>query len=390
MSLDYAYTIQPLSVTVHTLTGRAFTWASDHPNFDKVKDALRENADVFDIIDLMDIRKAILNATSNNGNVRVDRGGVFYKDVIVHGTITERILDHIGQDLPVLPLLNFLDNLLQNTRREAVLSLYDFLESNEVPITPDGEFLVYKKVDEDYRDYYTGQFDNSLGAVVEVEPWQVESDRERTCSNGLHVCARKYLPSYYGGSGHVVICSVNPAHVVAVPHDYDNAKMRVYKYTVVGELTEEDKADIFDDASLIEPGEDMDHVRWDKEIVLADPAKVDAGLDPSYPDESEDYEDNYDDEPYYDGGDDDDDLDYDEDCAANPTIVIIEGDDDVEEEPVTYSSPIIDDDPTNSDPFSFLTGGGDVGDVDDDEYELVIRIPADFEEDDEDDDEIPR
>jgi hypothetical protein len=34
-----------------------------------------------------------------------------------------------------------------------------------------------------------------------------------------------------------MICKVNPADVVAIPNDYNNTKMRVWTYEVVGEVT---------------------------------------------------------------------------------------------------------------------------------------------------------
>lgn len=266
---NYASIITNQSITVHTPSGRAFTWQNDHPNFDNVKDAIRCGEDVTVIEGYMDVRAAIIKATAAYGNVSVRGDNVYYKDRPIHGTITERILQHLREDLPVEPLLAFADNLFQNQRKSAVESLYDFLEANKIPFTDDGHFLVYKKVNDEYRDYYTGTFDNSVGTVVRVEPNEVEEDRDMTCSNGLHVCARHYLPAYYGGTGHVMICKVNPAHVVAVPRDYNNSKMRVYQYEVIGELNEEAKADIFDKVIYVDPADAplSDDVNWGENFV---------------------------------------------------------------------------------------------------------------------------
>lgn len=262
---EYAHIISPGSLTIVTVSGREFTWAKDHPNFEKVKEAIRASASAEEIEALMDVRGSLLKATASYGNVRIEGDTVYYKDRPIHNTLTERILQHLNEQLPVEPLLRFADNLFKNQRKSAVDSLYDFLESNKIPITDDGCFLVYKKVNENYRDYYSGNFDNSVGSSPEVAPWEVEEDRERTCSKGLHVCARHYLPAYYGGSGHVMVCKVNPEHVVAVPRDYNNSKMRVFKYEVIGELNQEDKAEIFDRAAYVAPnhqGPLQDQVQW--------------------------------------------------------------------------------------------------------------------------------
>jgi hypothetical protein len=63
----------------------------------------------------------------------------------------------------------------------------------------------------------------------------VDEDPDRTCSHGLHVCSFDYLPHFSHANGHVVVCKVNPADVVAIPRDYNNTKMRVCRYEVVGE-----------------------------------------------------------------------------------------------------------------------------------------------------------
>jgi hypothetical protein len=272
---EYSSIISPGSITIVTPNGREFTWAKDHPRFSHVKDAVRGGASAEEI--------EVMKAAAKWGNVEIKGDTVYYKDKPIHNTLTERILQHLNEQLPVEPLLRFADNLFKNQRREAVESLYDFLEANKIPITPDGCFLVYKKVNDNYRDYYSGNFDNSIGKTCEVEPWEVEADREQTCSKGLHVCARHYLPSYYGGSGHVMICKVDPGHVVAVPRDYNNSKMRVFKYEVIGELNEEDKAEVFDRASYVAPGNEgalKGHATWsDDWLAGADDSEEEDGSD---------------------------------------------------------------------------------------------------------------
>ncbi len=63
---------------------------------------------------------------------------------------------------------------------------------------------------------------------------EVDENSEVTCSQGLHVASYSYMDHYPGER--IVICKVNPKDVVAVPADYNNAKMRVSGYEVVGEV----------------------------------------------------------------------------------------------------------------------------------------------------------
>ena len=125
---------------------------------------------------------------------------------------------------------------MRNPSKRAVDELYGFLEKNSLPITPDGCFLAYKRVRGDYKDCYTGTMDNSVGCVVEMERNMVDDNRDNTCSAGLHFCSHDYLRSFSGER--TVIVKINPADVVSIPSDYDNAKGRTCRYEVIGEVAQ--------------------------------------------------------------------------------------------------------------------------------------------------------
>lgn len=136
-------------------------------------------------------------------------------------------------------ILKFVSNLLQNPSARAVRELHRFLEVNDLPMTPDGCFLAYKKVQFDYLDFHSKTFDNSVGKEVSMVRNKVDDNPDQTCSAGLHVCSESYLPHYGSNSpaiNRIVVCKVNPADVVSIPRDYNNAKLRCCKYYVVDEL----------------------------------------------------------------------------------------------------------------------------------------------------------
>jgi hypothetical protein len=137
---------------------------------------------------------------------------------------------------PIEPLVNFMENLMTNPSKRAVTELYGFLEKNSLPITPDGYFLAYKKVRQNYFDCHTGTMDNSVGKVVEMERNEVNDNKDQTCSTGLHFCSQEYLPHFGGGDSRVVIVKINPRDVVSIPSDYNNAKGRACRYEVIGEV----------------------------------------------------------------------------------------------------------------------------------------------------------
>jgi hypothetical protein len=161
--------------------------------------------------------------------------------------IKKRILDMIKDIENASTKFNFsifgkfLSRLYQNPSFKVVEQLYRFMEHNKLPITQDGTFLAYKKVDFDYKDLYSHTIDNSIGQTPTLTRNMVEDDPNKTCSHGLHVCSKDYLPEYGSNIStinRVIIVEVDPIDVVSVPLDYNNAKMRVCKYTVIDEITD--------------------------------------------------------------------------------------------------------------------------------------------------------
>lgn len=188
--------------------------------------------------------------TWTQGKVSVVGNELLYDGEVLHGTLSKRVLDMYAEGFDITPMVRFIENLKLNPSFTAVEELYLFLEAGSMPITDDGCFLAYKKVGVDYKDCYTGTIDNSVGATPSMKRNEVDDDRNRTCSRGLHFCALEYLSCYYGSSGHIMIVKINPADVVAIPSDYNNTKGRCWTYEVVKEYecTNKEKAEYFNQA----------------------------------------------------------------------------------------------------------------------------------------------
>jgi hypothetical protein len=140
----------------------------------------------------------------------------------------------LQEGFPIEPMVNFMENLYQNPSKRSVDELYNFLEKSQLPITPDGHFLAYKKVRANYMDCHTGTMDNSVGKIVEMERNEVDDNKDRTCSAGLHFCSLGYL-GHFGGE-RIMIVKINPRDVVSIPSDYNDTKGRACRYEVIGEL----------------------------------------------------------------------------------------------------------------------------------------------------------
>ncbi|WP_018234433.1 hypothetical protein [Thioalkalivibrio thiocyanodenitrificans] len=216
--------------------GRSHAISRESKIYEEVVDAIRMGAGESAILDMIEREEARLNkATQITDAISVKAGQVFHRDQPVDLRLTEYMIRMLDEGFDLVPMANFLENLLKNPSYRAKYGLYDFIEYGRMPITPDGCFLAYKAVNPDYTDIRTGTVDNSIGAEPSMPRNEVDEDPDQTCSKGYHVCSFDYLPRYSHNNGRVMVAKVNPADVVAVPRDYRNTKMRICRYEVVAE-----------------------------------------------------------------------------------------------------------------------------------------------------------
>lgn len=178
------------------------------------------------------------------GQFTVQNGEIFVNGIQAPTALSKKILAFSNEGLPCEPLVKFTEKLQKNPSFRAVNELFQFLEKNDHPITEEGNFIAYKRVRGDFKDIYTGTFDNSVGSYVEMPRNRVNEDPTQTCSYGLHVANWDYAHNQYGTRGPdstdiMLEVEVNPADVVAVPVDYNQAKMRVCAYKVLSVIDKE-------------------------------------------------------------------------------------------------------------------------------------------------------
>ncbi len=81
-----------------------------------------------------------------------------------------------------------------------------------------------------FTDMHSRTMTIKLGEPVKMERKDCDSDPAEDCSYGLHCGATAYVERFANrGQSVILVCLVNPAHVVAVPN-YDHSKMRVAEY----------------------------------------------------------------------------------------------------------------------------------------------------------------
>lgn len=214
-------------------------------NYDKVVEVLRKGtgdeqaAEILEILEGPARRLAEALADSQlTETLSIKDGVVLYKGKAVHNYVSSKLLELVRAGFPATSLVNFMERLMKNPIPKVINRLYQFLEKGGIPLTEDGYFEAYKVVRDTYFDKHSNTMDNSVGKVVEMERWEVNDNDEQTCSNGLHVCSYSYIQAFSGSGDRLVVCKVDPADVVSIPVDYNDAKMRCCKYEVVREIEE--------------------------------------------------------------------------------------------------------------------------------------------------------
>lgn len=251
--MNLGYILTPTSLTVVSKKdGKTYTMSADNANFKQATDALKlKDEDL--VLKLMDLKVAVNKYTV--GKVVVKDDAVYYDGIEINDGLTRHILAMMREGFDIAPLTLFMDKLQANPSMRAREQLFGFIQANKITIDTDGNLVLYKRVRDDYFDIHTGRtFRNKPGDFVQMPRSNVDDDPNRTCSRGLHVCSLAYL-SHFGGE-RLVLCAVDPKDVVSIPVDYNNSKMRVAAYHVVGEL--QDDTTEFHEKAVYDPyGDDV-------------------------------------------------------------------------------------------------------------------------------------
>lgn len=247
-----AYIMRDDSITVF-VNGRPYTVEKSNPNFFALRKALID-ANYADIPNLVSIEHKIVNFS--HGKLRVADGEVFYGTEKLHGVVVTKLLELLKAGAKdAEPLLNFISKLMSNVSANSVNELYSFLSYKSLPITPEGNFLAYKGVKNDFysssgnsstvvvqgKVNQSGHILNTIGSTIEVARRSVDDNKDNHCSFGLHVGSFDYADGWAGPTGRLLVVEVDPADAVSVPTDCSFQKLRVCKYKVVSDITPERK-----------------------------------------------------------------------------------------------------------------------------------------------------
>lgn len=146
--------------------------------------------------------------------------------------IVDAELEH--NDLKISTYRNFWTLMSLNPDEECRKNLYWFLQLHGLKLAKCGFFVAYRNVDTTeeegvYTDHHSHSTRITIGNVVTLDRNKCDCDSSIECSRGLHCASGKWLKrNYFGSVG--LACLVNPADVVAVPHNSEYGKLRTCAY----------------------------------------------------------------------------------------------------------------------------------------------------------------
>lgn len=255
---SYSFMMSDSSITIWADEEQE-TITKSHPEFKTISDLIYESHGSPEALEMAftEISKKAQLQVLTRGKIEIDpiNARVTYMNHPIPLELMDRIVKaaQSGQDDRLNDLVEFTKRMYQNPYQKVISELYSFLEACDIAIDPEGYVVAYKVVRGDYTDIFTGTFDNSIGAVCEMPRAFVDNDSKRTCSNGLHVCSKAYIPFFSSTPGcRIVKVKVDPADFVSIPDEYwgvdedgrVKAKARVCKYEVIEDVTDEIKRDM--------------------------------------------------------------------------------------------------------------------------------------------------
>lgn len=168
------------------------------------------------------------------------RGDVVYWEEVSCLSVPEELVKAIikaeeeHNELKISTYRNFWTLMSLNPSEECRKNLYWFLQLHGLKLAKCGFFVVYRNVDTTkekgvYTDHHSHSTRIEIGEMVTIPREKCDCNSNNECSRGLHCASVKWLKkNYFGDVG--LACLVNPADVVAVPHNSEYGKLRTCAY----------------------------------------------------------------------------------------------------------------------------------------------------------------
>lgn len=246
-----------------------YTVPKDHRFYKEIRTAIASNDEAV-VKKFIDIGSAF---TSFSGpGFSVQNGTILYEGEPFPQIVVERVFKMMGEGIPNTALQKFLVKLKRNESPNSRTQTLEFCAVNGFQILEDGNVLAYKGVRDDFKDQWTGTFDNSPGKIVKMDRAKCVEDKNTACAPGLHISTLKYANGY---GSRTVSVSINPKDFVSVPEDGNGEKVRVCEYKVLSEVPRHNEQAIPVPDKAVYKESDMqmkNYIVWTKEQYRLVPA----------------------------------------------------------------------------------------------------------------------
>lgn len=234
-------------------------------HYDQIIQAIKDGKSDSEIYGILKEKELKLKqAAQVTDKIKVEGGEVFFEGDKVDGYLVTSMLNMIAEGFDIKPMALFLTRLSENPSSRVYGELYEFLEKGGIPLTEDGCFLAYRKVNKEFYDIHSRsvlnkpadlmddrdleviqhKMGNRGEATVEIidgittisMPRRMVNDNSNeTCSHGFHAASYEYM-QHFGADASgdiIIICKIDPKDVVSIPRDYNASKMRICRYQVL-------------------------------------------------------------------------------------------------------------------------------------------------------------
>jgi hypothetical protein len=216
-----------------------FDISKGEPRFSSVYRLINEEK--FDEIPKFLNNKAIFDEIEKYEGFENRNGILYIKDEPVPSMLGTHILEFYHGGFDISNLLNFWESLRKNTDQVIREDLFEYLKKEGITILPDGSFLSYRTVNEDFKDIWTKTVDNSIGTVVSMDREKVNANRNNSAGAGLHIATIKKAISFgnwtIDNDVRLLAVKVRPEDViVGINLQSDEAYIRCCEYKVLTEI----------------------------------------------------------------------------------------------------------------------------------------------------------
>lgn len=249
------------SVVTAYIDGEMFSITDERPQFDAILNKLRAGDEsVIGDFDAANFASKAFHKVTDRVNIK--NGVIFLDDESVDNGMAQVIMDYLAEGNDnALPLVKFMERLSENPSHRSREQFWRFVDRNGIHIDDDGYAILYKGVNQtDVPGVYqsvssgrafvngneqNGRIRSAPGDVVTMPRREISDDPTVACHAGLHCGDRTYAQSF---AQVLITVRVDPAHVVSVPVDSADRKVRVERYEIMDVVTKQ-----------------VDTVRWSKD-----------------------------------------------------------------------------------------------------------------------------